>query len=314
MKKMRNNVEIEGLVYEFKLEEKVSGEKSKNPGTKYLSGTVSIATDEKMENIVTVHFGYVTPTWKSGSENQTYTFLKKLINKEIFSVMNADKEKGQKPEYVLLNSSSLRLEEWYTKDDKLAKSLRSAGGFFHTVEPDKHNPRATFDVDMVITKATRLDEDEEKQLPERMALSGFIFNYDNSIMPVSFELRNPTAMNYFENEGVNMKNPMFTRIKGSQINQKIVTKKVTESLFDEDIVDEMVSNNRVMLVTNLPKEPYDWDDDSTITAEEMNKLMHAREIMLAEKLAEHEERKKNGNKNSGSIKNFNDVKDEDFGF
>lgn len=307
---MRNAVEIEGLIYEFKLEEKINQDTKKG----FIQGTVSIATDSKMENIVTVNF-YANPTWKNGSENQTYTFLKKLLKGEIFSVMNADKEKGQTPEYVLLNSSALRVDEWYdNKNDKLVEALRNYGGFFHTVEPEKRNPRATFDVDMVITKATRFDEDEEKQLPERMMLSGFIFNYNNDAMPIRFELRNPKAMSYFEDEGVGAKNPMFTRIKGSQVNQKIVTKKVTESLFDEDIVDEMISNNRVMLVTNIPKEPYDWDDESTITVDELKSAMHAREIVLAEKLAKHEENKKKIKNVVPEPNKYADLKDEDFGF
>ena len=43
---------IEGYIYEHKREEKVSGETSKNPGTPFISGTLSIATDDELLNVV----------------------------------------------------------------------------------------------------------------------------------------------------------------------------------------------------------------------------------------------------------------------
>ena len=51
-KKLINECHIEGYLYEHALENKVSGDTSKNPGTPFISGTVSIATDNEMTNIV----------------------------------------------------------------------------------------------------------------------------------------------------------------------------------------------------------------------------------------------------------------------
>ena len=72
-KKLVNMVSLEGLLYEHKLEKKVSGDNSKNPGTEYITGTISIATDG-MEclNIVPVHFSYVTATTSTGKPNRNY--------------------------------------------------------------------------------------------------------------------------------------------------------------------------------------------------------------------------------------------------
>jgi len=42
----------------------------------YINGTIDIATNDELTNIVTVHFTYVTPTYaKSGSANATFTAL-----------------------------------------------------------------------------------------------------------------------------------------------------------------------------------------------------------------------------------------------
>ena len=47
-----NQTHLEGVLYEHDLQSKVSGSTSKTPGTPFISGTISIATDEKMLNIV----------------------------------------------------------------------------------------------------------------------------------------------------------------------------------------------------------------------------------------------------------------------
>ena len=60
MKTMINKSHIEGLLYEHALELKTSGPNSKTPGTEFISGTISIATDNAGINIVPIHFTYVT--------------------------------------------------------------------------------------------------------------------------------------------------------------------------------------------------------------------------------------------------------------
>ena len=77
-KTMINQTHIEGILYEHDLTLKESGETSKNPGTKFISGTISIATDNAMTNIVPVHFTYVVEQTNSGNKNQTYTNLDKI--------------------------------------------------------------------------------------------------------------------------------------------------------------------------------------------------------------------------------------------
>ena len=74
-KKMENQTHIEGLLYEHKLEKRVTGENSKNPGTTYINGTLDIATDDAITNIVSIHFTYVTPTTKTGNANATFNTL-----------------------------------------------------------------------------------------------------------------------------------------------------------------------------------------------------------------------------------------------
>ncbi len=53
-KNFLNQTHVEGVLYEHDLQEKVSGENSKNPGTPFISGSIGIATDNAMTNIVTI--------------------------------------------------------------------------------------------------------------------------------------------------------------------------------------------------------------------------------------------------------------------
>ena len=69
--RLLNSTRIEGILYQHNLELKVSGPNSKKPGTEFISGTIDIATNDAMTNIVPVHFTYVTATTATGKENAT---------------------------------------------------------------------------------------------------------------------------------------------------------------------------------------------------------------------------------------------------
>ena len=119
--KFINAVRIEGYVYSTgsnfnQLSERVTGEKSKHPGTKYIAGDLDIAVDEAGLNVVTVHYAYVTETYKSGQTNNTYTALKKIIDnaRNTFSAdmlitkvihVDADPERNIDRDYATINGA-----------------------------------------------------------------------------------------------------------------------------------------------------------------------------------------------------------------
>ena len=59
MRKNKNTINIEGKIYQFDLEQRETGESSKHPGTPYIRGTIDVATDDELTNIVTVNYTYV---------------------------------------------------------------------------------------------------------------------------------------------------------------------------------------------------------------------------------------------------------------
>ena len=277
-----NTTHIEGILYEHDLTIKESGENSKNPGTKFISGTISIATDDAMTNIVPVHFTYVTATFGSGKPNDTFTTLSNIVNGTFGSYMKDGADKAVK----LRVDSALGLNEFFTDrngKEELVSAKRNEGGFVHKVDAldEDEKVRNTFKADMVITTVTHIDADEEKNLPEKCIVKGAIFDFRKSLLPIEFSATNPNAMRYFESLEATQKNPVFTCVWGRQVSETVVRQIVTESAFGEDEVREVKNTRRDFVITGAAKEPYLWDDESSITAAEMNEAIQRREVDLA---------------------------------
>ena len=281
-KTMINQTHIEGVLYEHNLEAKVSGEASKNPGTPFIAGTISIATDDAMTNIIPIHFSYVTATFGSGKPNDTYTTLSNIVNGTFGTYMKDGADKAVK----LRVDSALGLNEFYTErngKEELVSAKRNEGGFVHKVDAldEDEKVRNTFKADMVITCVTHMDGDDEKGLPEKCVVKGAIFDFRKSLMPVEFSATNPNAMRYFEGLEASQKNPVFTCVWGRQVSETIVKQIRTESAFGEDEVREVKNTRRDFVITGASKEPYLWDDESSITAVELNEAIQKREVDLA---------------------------------
>ena len=277
-----NRTHVEGWVYESGLELKVSGPNSKNPGTEFINGNLSIATDDAMLNIVTIHFSYVTAVTSKGSTNATFGTLKNIIDGKIGTVMENGAENAGK----IRIDSAVDLNEFYSDrngEEELVSVKRNEGGFIHTtntLDPDE-NKRATFEVDMLITGATRIEADEERGTQERVVVKGAIFNFRNALLPVEFSAYAPGAMDYFEGLEASNKEPVLTKVWGRQVSTTTVRTISEESAFGEDNVREVTNTRRDFIITGAAKEPYIWDDESTLTAAELTAMIADRETYLA---------------------------------
>ena len=282
MKKMTNTTHIEGLLYEHKLELRESGPNSKNPGTKFIMGTVDIATDDACTNIVPVHFTYVTATTAKGATNATFTTLSNIVDGKYGSVMADGKDKAVK----LRIDSALGLNEFYADrngQEELVSAKRNEGGFVHVADSlaDDEAIRNTFKCDMLITGVKEVEADEEKKLPAKAIVRGAIFDFRGSLMPVEFSAVNPNAIKYFVGLDASNANPTFTCVWGRQVSETIVREIRTESAFGEDEVREVKNTRKDFVITGASKEPYAWDDESTLTANEVAEAVANRETYLA---------------------------------
>lgn len=282
MMKVKNETHIEGILYEHALEAKVTGPNSKAPGTNFISGTISIATDDAMTNIVPVHFTYVTEKTSKGGVNATYSLLQNIIDGVVGTYMQDGADKAAK----LRVDSAIGLNEFYTDrngKEELVSVKTNEGGFVHTtnVLAEKETDRNTFKCDMVITQVTHIDADDERKTPEKAIIKGVVFNFRNEILPVEFTATNAGAMAYFEDLGATASNPVFTKVWGRQVSVVIKREIREESAFGEDSVREVQSTRKDFVITGAAKEPYEWDSEDTILASELTTAIANRETYLA---------------------------------
>ena len=250
-----------------------------------------------MTNIVPIHFTYVTATFGSGKPNDTYTTLNNIVNGTFGSYMKDGAEKAVK----LRVDSALGLNEFFTErngKEELVSAKRNEGGFVHKVDSidEDEKVRNTFKVDMLINNVTRTEAGDERNIPEKVVVKGAIFDFRKNLLPVEFSATNPNAMNYFEGLGATQKEPVFTCVWGRQVSETIVRQIVTESAFGEDEIREVKNSRRDFVITGAAKEPYVWDDESSITAAELNEAIQKREVDLAAMKKRQDEYKASKNK------------------
>ena len=282
MRKMKNATHIEGLLYQHSLSLKTSGENSKNPGTQFINGTIDIATDDALLNIVSVHYTYVTAKTSKGNDDARFATLMNIINGTVCNVMEHGADKAAK----LRIDSAIGVNEFYstrTGTEELVSAKRNEGGFIHVVQTiaADEKTRNTFECDMVITGAREVEGDPERNRPDAVKVSGYTFDFRNALVPVEFTAQNKDAMNYFLNLEASRKNPCFTKVWGRQLSQVTVVKTVEESAFGEQKVTETPYTNRDFIITGAMNEPYVWDDESTITEAEFKAALADREVALA---------------------------------
>lgn len=280
---MKNTTHIEGLLYQHALTLKTSGENSKNPGTQFINGTIDIATDDAMVNIVTIHFTYVTAKTKSGSDNATFNTLQNIINGTYGNVTEHGVDKATK----LRIDSAIGLNEFFSNrngTEELVSVKRNEGGFVHVVQTlaADEKTRNTFECDMIITGAKRIEADEERNSPERVIVKGFVFDFRKALLPVEFTALTSGAMDYFEGLEASQKDPVFTKVWGRQVSQITMVKTVEESAFGGQKVTETPRANRDFVITGASVDPYVWDDEGTITKKEFEQCLADRELALAD--------------------------------
>ena len=283
MKKMINKVHLEGWVYDHKLTSKVAGEKAKNPGVTFINGTVDIATDDNCLNIVTIHYSYVTPVTKQNKPNATFNALNSILtdNKTVVKV-------GKENAVKVRADTSIGLNEFYSDrsgKEELVSAKRNEGGFIHIITDalsEKDTDRNNWEADTIVTKVREIEADPERNLPAKVVISGYMFDFKNALLPVDVVAYKESAQNYFLGLEASESNPTFIKLKGQQVSQVIIRTVTEESAFgDEPDVKEFKNTVREFVVTGaLP--PYEWDSEESITAQEMKEALASREITKAE--------------------------------
>lgn len=287
-----NRVFVEGYVYNFSLFPNVAGPNSKNPGQDYINGTVNIATDEDGLNIVSVRYTYVTPTWsKSGKENETYTILKSLID----GAPTWEKD-GKDKATKLRIQGDIEVNDFMGRDGSMVEAKQVRGGFTHYANDGFRDKRNNFETDMLITSANRVEVENGN---DYMNLSGYVFNFRNDFIPVTYTLTNPAGIEYFENLDISMAHPYYVYVWGKIVSTTQKVEHQVEVAWGAPQVEYTTRTLRMWEMEGCKPEPYDFGDDSVMTLAEMKQGLENREQQKAEAKARQEERNNSTTGKSG---------------
>jgi hypothetical protein len=186
---------------------------------------------------VPIHFSYVTSTTSKGTANATFTTLKNIIDGVLQSHMGHGADKAVK----MRVDSALGLNEFYTDrngTEELVSAKRNEGGFVHTTDALKEDNgvvRNYFECDMVITNVSHVDADGERVMEDYANVRGAVFNFRKEILPMTFTVRNPQGMAYFEDLDTS-EAPVYTKVWGRINCETKITTLTEESAFGEDAV------------------------------------------------------------------------------
>ena len=98
---------------------------------------------------------------------------------------------------------------------------------------------------------------------------------------MSFIVKNPHGMDYFESLDASGSNPVFTKITGNIISTTIFVEKREESAFGDAMVSSYERKIKEWLVTNAAKEVYDYGTEEILTPADVTKALQDREVLLA---------------------------------
>lgn len=291
MRKTINTTHIEGWLYQHALSLKVTGEKSKNPGTQFINGTIDVATNDAMTNIVTIHFSYVTPTYaRSGSPNATFNALQNIINGVTCNVIEHGVDRAAK---IRIDSQVGLNEFWSTRnkpEGEVVSQIRNEGGFIHVVQTvaAAEGLRDIFKTDMVVTGVRRIEADPTRGREEKVEIKGYVFDFRNALLPVTYYAYGG-GMDHFEALEASVNNPVFLCVNGHQVSKTVTTVRESEnSGWGETFAQEVTSTQREFVVTGADS-PYEWDTEESITAQEYKEALQNREMAIAEIKTRQEE-------------------------
>ena len=286
-----NREHIEGYVYQHDLAIKtVANKESENFGKEFIAGTLEVAVDEEMLNVIPVHFTYVVELSSKGTKNATFANLKKIIE-ENKTCLEVGKDAAQKVKI----DTALALNDFYTQDGSLVSVKTNEGGFVTLVTAlAPEIERNTWKADMLITNVKRVEADPEKNIDkDYLTIRGAIFNFRNALLPMEFTLRDERGFSYFENLDASDSNPIFTQVWGLiNCESKVVTW-TEESAFGEPTVRTTKTKSKEWLITGTHPESkvYEFGEEGVLTVEELQKAMQDREVLLADIKKRNEEYK-----------------------
>ena len=285
MKKIINSEVIEGRLYQYNLvKKKVQNKESKNYGTDFISGTVSIATDEEGLNVLDVHYTYKTEITSNGKKDASYAILDSILNGGAKTWLVDGKDAAMK----VRCTPSLALNDFVSQNGEMVAAKVNESGFINPVrgELSPEDQRNTFNCDMLITNVFSVDATDD--VPAYVRVKGAVFSFRGDLLPVEFVCKN-VLTGYFEGLDVSPANPVLTRVTGHIFNSTITRKIEEEGAFGLVSVKTITRNVKEYVIDWAIPTEYEFGAEDVMTRDELKKAIQDREVYLASVKKRHDD-------------------------
>ncbi|MFL1672643.1 hypothetical protein [Paenibacillus dendritiformis] len=300
LRQAENFVLIEGTLVENRLVEETKNEKEA------ITGEMDIEVKENEVHTVSF-FSYKYKN--DGTENGIYKGLKTAMD-EYKSVASHGRKEADK---IRVTGGNIRLNEYYGQDGQLKSFPQVQANFVGRLKADeKFNPRAEFDVEIVVQKV--IEEYKNDEETGRAIVKAYIVLYEGKVIPFEFVVDEDGAEFVMEN----YEPGVTTRVYGDIINFKEVKRTEKPTAFGKPQEKVTTTTVREFLITG-GSEPYDEENANTYDKEVIKKALAEREVWLEQlknKKKEDKGKKKKEEKKGGfnTKKQEKTISDEDLPF
>lgn len=285
-----NNIHIEGLVKEIRIEEKPIG------GKDAISGEIDIQVTPDSIHTINVFSYKLTQEGKvSGLYKTLVTIRDEYKTIDADGIDNADKVRVETS--GKFDNGKVSKNEYVGQDGEWKSFPRLTAKFVNRLKAGEvFEPQAKFNLEIAV--AGTKEEVRNNEETGRLILKGYIVNFQDQkddfkkIYPFDFIVENPTSVKYVQN---NYEKGQTVKIHGDIVNSKIVTKRLVEVGFGDP--QEEIERKEVreyIIVSGTP--PYDEDDKNAYDVGLIREALKKREAAIEKK----KEEKANSNNNSSN--------------
>lgn len=279
LRQAHNEVAVEGLLQEVRLEERKTGD-----GREFIGGEIDIEVSEGSIHTFRV---FSMKLKKDGSENGIFKGLL-TVKDEYLSTAKVGKESADK---VRVTAGQLGINDYVGGDGQVKSYPQLSTNFINRVQAnDEFSPKAEFEVELVIQSIIE-ETDKEGEETGRIKLKGFVPQFGGGIAPLEFVAEGEGA-EYIKDT---YEKGQTVKIYGDIVNKVEITKIHEEVGFGKP--KEKVKRNfvREYLITG-GLEPYDEENVNTYDVKAIGKALTEREVHLEGLIKKAEEKAKGGSK------------------
>jgi hypothetical protein len=258
-----NQVTVEGLLQEVRLEERETADKRE-----FIGGEIDILVAEGEIHTLRV---FSMKLKKDGSENGIFKGLKTVAD-EYKSIASVGLDEADK---VRVTAGQLGVNDYVGQDGELKAFPQLSTNFINRVQAnDEYSPKAEFEVEIYIQSVVE-ETNREGEETGRVKVKGYVPLFGGQIAPLEFVVTEEGS-SYVQDT---YEPGQTAKIYGDIVNKVEITKVLEEVGFGKP--KEKIKRNftREFLITG-GSEPYEEDNAKSYKLETIKKVLAEREVYL----------------------------------